>query len=156
MEEIRNFQGIWLLNLLWTSFSFHFPSSPFLFALFSPSPGAASPSSSVLYGQQCWGFGVLYWERIRLFSGTKSSLFSIKIRCTNWYINWPSKLALALKGFFSVKTEGKRIWPVVQHLFFFLNKNTSEREEMCNKPEDMIMSRMNMFSGYTGPAVWLS
>lgn len=67
---------MWLPNLLWTSFSFHFPSSPFLFAPFSPSPDAASPSSSVLYGLQCWGFGVLYWKQIVLFSGKKLLIFN--------------------------------------------------------------------------------
>lgn len=53
-------------GLLWTSFSFHFPSSLAPFAPFSPSPVAASLSSSVLYSQQSrWGFGVPYWEERR-------------------------------------------------------------------------------------------
>jgi len=53
--------------LLWTSFSFHFPSSPSLFAPFSPSPVAASPSFSALCGPQRWGLGVLYWKQIGVF-----------------------------------------------------------------------------------------
>lgn len=105
-------------GLLWTSFSFHFPSSLAPFAPFSPSPVAASLSSSVLYSQQSrWGFGVPYWEERKkkkdgLFSGNKRLVFHLKVTSTTGWA-WTEPYA----GKTEVKANGRRSWQYTKYAF---------------------------------------